>query len=60
MEKLLTITEVAKMLRVCPNTLREWDNKGLFCACHLGPRGDRRFERKDIDNFLENSKRGKR
>ncbi|HUW46159.1 MAG TPA: helix-turn-helix domain-containing protein [Dehalococcoidia bacterium] len=56
-ERLMTITEVAQMLRVCTNTIREWNNKGLFCACHLGPRGDRRFKREDIDNFIERGKR---
>lgn len=56
-EKLMTIREVARFFRVCPNTIRLWNDKGLFPACHLGARGDRRFERKDIDNFLEKGKR---
>ena len=56
-EKLMTITEVAKILRVHTNTIRLWNNKGLFPACHLGTRGDRRFMREDIDNFLKEGKR---
>jgi len=55
--KLMTIREVAGILRVHTNTVREWNDKGLFPAYHLGTRGDRRFEREDIDNFLEKRKR---
>ena len=51
-EKLLTIGEVAKILRVSTNTIRIWANKGMFHVYCLGPRGDRRFTQADVDDFL--------
>lgn len=56
-EKLMTIREVARFLRVSPNTIRNWNSQGLFCAYHLGTRGDRRFKQEDIENFMEKAKR---
>ena len=50
--EMLTTGEAAKLLRVHPNTIRQWANKGLLHAYRLGPRGDRRFKRKDIEFFI--------
>ena len=50
--EMLTTTEAAKLLRVHPNTIRQWANKRLLHAYRLGPRGDRRFKRKDIEFFI--------
>ncbi len=33
-------------------TVRRWANQGILKAYHIGPRGDRRFYREDITNFL--------
>ena len=49
---ILTTGEAAKLLRVHPNTIRQWANKRLIHAYRLGPRGDRRFKRKDIEFFI--------
>jgi len=49
---MLTTTEVAHFLHVHPNTVRQWANKELIHAYRLGPRGDRRFKREDVDSFL--------
>ena len=49
---LLTTTQVARYLNVHPNTVRQWANKELIHAYRLGPRGDRRFKREELDNFL--------
>ena len=49
---MLTTTEVAYFLNVHPNTVRQWANKDLLHAYRLGPRGDRRFKREDVDSFL--------
>jgi len=49
---ILTTGEAAKLLRVHPNTIRQWANKRLLHAYRLGPRGDRRFKRKDIEFFI--------
>ena len=49
---MLTTAEVAYFLNVHPNTVRQWANKELLHAYRLGPRGDRRFEREEVDSFL--------
>jgi len=51
--RMLTTSEVAHLLHVHPNTVRQWANKGLLRAYRLGTRGDRRFKRKDVDNFIK-------
>jgi len=50
--EMLTTAEVARLLHVHPNTVRQWSNKGLIRAYRLGTRGDRRFDRKDIERFI--------
>ena len=49
---MLTTAEVARLLHVHPNTVRQWNNKGMFHAYRLGTRGDRRFDRKEIERFM--------
>ena len=49
---MLTTTEVARFLNVHPNTVRQWANRELIHAYRLGTRGDRRFKREEVDNFL--------
>jgi len=49
---MLTTSEVAAILNVHINTVRRWSNHGTLKAYQLGPRGDRRFRREDIDEFL--------
>ncbi|OIP25687.1 MAG: hypothetical protein AUK39_06395 [Dehalococcoidia bacterium CG2_30_46_19] len=50
--EMLTTTEAARLLYVHPNTVRQWTKKGLIHAYRLGTRGDRRFNRKDIERFI--------
>ena len=45
----LTTSQVARLLNVHVNTVRRWSNKGILEAYPIGPRGDRRFKREDID-----------
>jgi len=52
MDDMLTVTEVARLLRVHPNTLRRWSNEGRIGAYRISPRGDRRFRREEIARFL--------
>ena len=54
--KMLTVSEVASILHVHPNTLRNWCDQGLIKAHHIGPRGDRRFKVEDVYDFLEASR----
>jgi excisionase family DNA binding protein len=49
---MLTASELASLLNVHINTVRRWSNSGLLQVYRIGPRGDRRFLRDDVDNFL--------
>ncbi len=58
---MLTTREVAQLLNLHVNTVRRWSDQGILRAYRVGPRGDRRFKREDIDNFLlKKSKANKR
>ena len=52
MSGLLTVSQVAILLNVHPNTVRHWSNTGLINACRFGIRGDRRFKPEEIDKFI--------
>ena len=52
MDTMLTIREVAQLINAHINTVRRWSNRGILRAYRVGPRGDRRFNRQDIDSFL--------
>ncbi len=49
---MMTTSGVAKMLHIHINTVRRWSNQGILKPYRIGPRGDRRFVRDDIANFL--------
>ncbi|MBI2984867.1 MAG: hypothetical protein HYY50_04560, partial [Candidatus Kerfeldbacteria bacterium] len=42
---LLGLRLTARLLGVHPNTLRDWDRRGILRAVRIGPRRDRRYER---------------
>ncbi len=44
----LTLRQACGVLNCHPNTLRNWDNKGILKAIHFGRRGDRRYRKEDI------------
>ena len=48
----VTVQEAARLLNVHPNTLRRWGNRGLIRTFRVGPRGDRRYRRQDVDGLL--------
>ena len=56
MEELLTLKEAAQILKVHPNTLRLWDNKGVLKAIRLGVKKVRRYRKIDIEKFIGNIK----
>ena len=49
----LTIRQACQLLNVHPNTLRRWASCGLVRAYRLGPRGERRFKRCDVEALLK-------
>ena len=50
---LLTLQQVCDLLQCHPNTLRQWDKRGLLQALRLGARRDRRYKKEDVLLFLE-------
>ncbi len=50
--QMLTSSGVAKLLNLHINTVRRWSNDGILKPYRVGPRGDRRFKREDVINFL--------
>ena len=55
-EGMLTVTEVARLLHIHPNTLRRWSKDGRIQAYRIAPRGDRRFKQEEITRFLAENK----
>jgi excisionase family DNA binding protein len=53
MEQLLTVPEVAAVLRVDDNTVRRWIRRGRLHGMKLGGPGGYRVRRSDLDAFLE-------
>ena len=49
----LTLPEVVKMLKVHPNTLRNWDKDGTLKATRIGKRKIRRWKKSDVLLLLE-------
>lgn len=54
--ELITLKEACEILKVHPNTLRQWDEKGILKAVRFGQRRDRRYRKEDILRLI-NKKR---
>ena len=52
MEALLTLKEASQILKVHPNTLRSWDNKGILIAVRIGEKKIRRYRKYDLLRFI--------
>lgn len=52
MPELLTLQEACDILKCHPNSLRQWDKKGILVAIRFGERKDRRYRKEDIMKFL--------
>lgn len=50
--ELLSLREASELLQCHPNTLRQWDKKGILKAVRFGVRKDRRYKKEDILFFL--------
>ena len=51
--EILTLSQAAELLNCHPNTLRNWSEQGVIPCIRLGPRGDRRFRKRDLLKLLE-------
>ena len=54
--ELLSLKQACEVLKVHPNTLRQWDEKGILKAIRFGARRDRKYRKEDILKFLDNEK----
>ena len=45
---LLTVREVADILRVSPLTIKRWGKRGKLPAIRINSRGDRRYKREAV------------
>ena len=54
-DDLLTISEACDILKVHPNTLRNWDNQGVLKAKKIGTKGVRRYSKDDLSKFINTS-----
>jgi len=52
--ELLTLKEACEILKVHPNTLRQWDKNGILKAVRFGNRKDRRYKKEDLLDLLKN------
>lgn len=55
-EELLTLKETCNILKCHPNTLRQWDKKGILIAVRFGVRKDRRYRKQDILKLINSGK----
>ncbi len=49
---LLTVREVAELLRVSPLTVKRWGKKGKLPAIRINSRGDRRYRKEVVLRLL--------
>ena len=54
--ELLTLMEACEILKCHPNTLRQWDAKGILPAIRIGEKKMRRYRTSDIEKFLRRKK----
>lgn len=49
----LTLKQVSELLKVHPNTLRNWDKNGTLKPIRIGERKIRRYKKEDVIKFVE-------
>jgi len=49
---LMTIREVADLLRISPLTIKRWGKKGKLPAIRINSRGDRRYRKEVVQRLL--------
>ncbi len=58
MPELLSLKEACNILKCHPNSLRQWDKKGILVAVRFGERKDRRYRKEDILRLLNQKQDG--
>ncbi|MFC1612730.1 helix-turn-helix domain-containing protein [Patescibacteria group bacterium] len=54
--ELLTLQEACDILKCHPNTLRQWDKKGIFQAIRIGIKRVMRYKKEDILKLINQKK----
>jgi len=54
--ELLTLKEACAILKCHPNTLRQWDKKGILPAIRIGVKRVMRYRKKDILKLLKDKR----
>ena len=54
-DTLLTVSEVAHLLRVHPSTIRRWEQEGQLKSYRLGRKSSIRFKKADISSFVNSA-----
>lgn len=54
--ELLTLEEASAYLKCHPNTLRQWDKKGILPAIRIGVRKVRRYKKEVLEKFVQSPK----
>lgn len=52
MDQLLNVREAARLLKVSQMTIRRWTNAGLLPCYRIGPKRERRFRLRDLEEYL--------
>ena len=50
--ELITLKEACDILKCHPNTLRQWDKKGILSAIRIGAKKVMRYKKEDILKLL--------
>lgn len=50
--ELLTVKEVAEILRVSPLTVKRWGKRGILPPIRINSRGDRRYTKEQVFRIL--------
>ena len=49
----VSVSGACEVMQCHPNTLRNWDNKGILKAIRFGTRGDRRYKKEDVLEIIK-------
>jgi DNA-binding transcriptional MerR regulator len=49
----LTLKQVSELLKIHPNTLRNWDKKDILKPIRIGERRIRRYKKEDVIKFVQ-------